>query len=226
MIAFSDNPVTAEHQMSAIIYYMTTFGFVDGRFDMSEKLEIRRWIRALVEMRVDGMGLQDLHQKLEVIDKQTVYFDRIFERVTSEVQGLFDEAVAEGERPEDFVNARLKLRCFELFTGFDKPSRETLLFIVNRLLEADGIVHENESRFRDELIGLLNHEGPTKTLVLVHNVPAWPTTTVEAPRRMAAATSEHPLLQQGEEHFSRDPSRMQPQMLRDHSLMSQAVSLW
>jgi len=228
MIAFSDNPVAAEQQMTAIIYYMTTFGFVDGSFDLSEKMEIKRWIRSLVEMRVEGMGLDDAAMKRNVIDKQVAYFDRIFERVTSEIQGLFDEAVADGERPEDFVNARLKLRCFELFTSFDPKSRATLLFIVNQLLKADGVVHENERKFRDELMALLDH---AVTALPAPPPPraaaaAAPSTTLEAAQRLIASTGEHPLLQQGEEHYSRDPARMQPQMVRDHALMTQAVNLW
>src|SRR5215470_2481151 len=228
MIAFSDNPVAAEQQMTAIIYYMTTFGFVDGSFDLSEKMEIKRWIRSLVEMRVEGMGLDDAAVKRNVIDKQIAYFDRIFERVTSEIQGLFDEAVADGEKPEDFVNARLKLRCFELFTSFDTKSRATLLFIVNQLLKADGVVHENERKFRDELMALLDH---AVTALPAPPAPsraaaAAPSTTLEAAQRLIASMGEHPLLQQGEEHYSRDPARMQPQMVRDHALMTQAVNLW
>jgi len=229
MIAFSDNPVAAEQQMTAIIYYMTTFGFVDGSFDLSEKMEIKRWIRSLVEMRVEGMGLDDAAMKRNVIDKQVAYFDRIFERVTSEIQGLFDEAVADGERPEDFVNARLKLRCFELFTSFDPKSRGTLLFIVNQLLKADGVVHENERKFRDELMALLDHavtELPAPSAPARAPAAAASATTLEAAQRMIASFGEHPLLQEGEEHYSRDPARMQPQMVRDHALMTQAVNLW
>src|SRR5262245_43587425 len=158
MIAFSQSPVVAEQQMSAIIYYMTTFGFIDGRFDAAEEVEIRRWIRALVEMRVDSMGIPDLGERLAVVERQTSYFERIFVRVTGEIQALFDEPVAQHEQPLDYVLARLRLRCFELFRGFDVKSQETLLFIVNRLLEADGVVHENERIFRDELIELLREE--------------------------------------------------------------------
>src|SRR5215831_18045571 len=103
MIAFSQSPVVAEQQMSAIIYYMTTFAFIDGRFDVAEEAEIRRWIRALVEMRVDSMGIPDIDERLAVVEKQTGYFERIFVRVTHEIQALFDEPVAQNERPLDFV---------------------------------------------------------------------------------------------------------------------------
>ena len=37
MMAFSDDPQVAEQQMHAIIFYLTTFGYIDGDFDLSEK---------------------------------------------------------------------------------------------------------------------------------------------------------------------------------------------
>ena len=226
MIAFSDSPVVAEQQMTAIIYYMTTFGFIDGSFDASEKLEIRRWIRSLVEMRVDAMGATDVHGKIEIIDKQTAYFERIFVRVTAEIQALFDEVVADGEKTEDFVLARLRLKCFELFKTFDGKSQGTLLFIVNRLLEADGVIHEAERRFRDDLVALLRQESPQKTLNLPASSALPASVTVEPPRRMVGSMTDHPLLQLGEVHYSSDPAKLQPQIVGDHGLMTQAVAAW
>ena len=227
MIAFSDSPVVAEQQMAAIIYYLTTFGFVDGRFEDSERVEIRRWIRALVEMRVANMGIDSPAERLETADKQTQYFERVFQRVTAEIQALFDEAVAHGERPEDFVMARLRLRCYELFKGFDPRSQETLLFIVDRVLQADGVIHETERRFRDDLIALLKLEPPAPA-------PAPPAAPASAPaavsfepaQRLIGSLSEHALLKLGEEHFSREPVRLSQQLLRDYELLRQAVDAW
>ncbi len=34
---FSKDPQIAEQQMRAIIVYCTTFGYIDGSFDMSER---------------------------------------------------------------------------------------------------------------------------------------------------------------------------------------------
>src|SRR5215831_15595637 len=226
MIAFSQSPVVAEQQMSAIIYYMTTFGFIDGRFDVAEEVEIRRWIRALVEMRVDAMGIPSIDERLAVIEKQTSYFERIFVSVTGEIQALFDETVAQHEQPLDFVLARLRLRCFELFRAFDSKSQETLLFIVNRLLEADGVVHENERLFRDELVELLRDDVPGKRRPESPRPMGPPPLVVEAPRLMVASLSEHAFLQLGEEHYSREPMRLAEQLMRDHGIMRQAVETW
>jgi len=227
MIAFSDSPVVAEQQMTAIIYYMTTFGFIDGRFDITEEMEIRRWIRALVEMRVELMGIPEVADRLPIIEKQVAYFERIFVRVTGEVQALFDETVAEGEQSVDFVLARLRLRCFELFRAFDSKSQWTLLFIVNRLLEADGIVHKNEAIFRDELVELLRDDLPSEPPpppAVAASGP--PPVTIEAPRRAVATLTEHPFLQLNEEHYKRDPERLREQLIRDHAIMAQAVEAW
>src|SRR6266702_2855766 len=155
MIAFSEDPVTAEQQMSAIIYYMVTFGFIDGTFDAREQNAVRQWIRALVDLRVRAMGLN--------------------------ARDSFEH----GEQPMAFVLARLKLRCFELFKSFDTKSQEGLLFIVDRLLEADGVVHPEEKRFRDELVALLQRRDPTPPPRATASLPAPP--TIAPQRRMTGA---------------------------------------
>src|SRR5262249_18332266 len=112
MIRFSEDPVAAEQQMSAIIYYMVTFGFVDGTFDAREQNAVRQWIRALGERRVRAMNLppRDAH---DVTEKQVAYFERVFARVHGEIAALLDDPVAHGEQPMAHVLGRMKLRCFE-----------------------------------------------------------------------------------------------------------------
>ena len=58
-----------------------------------ERVEIRRWIRALVETRVDHMGIETLAERLDTVEKQTAYFERVFQRIIAEIQALFDEAL-------------------------------------------------------------------------------------------------------------------------------------
>ena len=41
MLTFSQDPDVAEQQMCAIIVYLTAFGYIDGDFDLSEKLFVR-----------------------------------------------------------------------------------------------------------------------------------------------------------------------------------------
>jgi hypothetical protein len=222
MISFSDNPVVAEQQMTAIIYYMTTFGFVDGTFDPREQTAVRQWIRALVDMRVRNMQL-GARDQIVVSEKQTAYFERVFTRIHGEIQAMFDEVVAQNERTEDFVLARLRLRCFELFKSFDGKSQETLLFIVDRLLDADGVRHPAEQRFRDELVALLQQREPT--FPPPGAAGPGPMQVTDA-QRMVGSMAEHPMFQDIEHHFSRDPARLGQQLTRDHQLMLRAAAIW
>ena len=53
MMNFSDDPNIAETQMHALIFYLTTFGYIDGDFDASEKSFVRDYIGKLVTSRAD-----------------------------------------------------------------------------------------------------------------------------------------------------------------------------
>ena len=44
MLSFSADPQVAEKQMRAIIFYLTTFGYIDGDFDASEKSFVRAYL--------------------------------------------------------------------------------------------------------------------------------------------------------------------------------------
>ena len=54
MLTFSKRGSEAERQMYAVIFYLTTFGHIDGDFDEREKAYVRDYIRRLVEHRVAG----------------------------------------------------------------------------------------------------------------------------------------------------------------------------
>ena len=47
MLTFSQDGPTADKQMRAVIFYLTTFGYIDGDFDASEKDFVREYIRKL-----------------------------------------------------------------------------------------------------------------------------------------------------------------------------------
>jgi hypothetical protein len=52
MLNFSADPQIAEKQMRAIIFYLTTFGYIDGDFDANERSFVRDYIERLVTLRV------------------------------------------------------------------------------------------------------------------------------------------------------------------------------
>ena len=57
MLKFSSKGPEAEKQMRAVIFYLTTFGYIDGDFDAAEKDFVRGYIRKLVAHRVAGANL-------------------------------------------------------------------------------------------------------------------------------------------------------------------------
>src|SRR6187402_3266148 len=123
MLTFSSNGPEAERQMRAVIFYMTTFGYIDGDFDDAEKAYVRDYIRKLVAHRVRGAVADDAHLATELTQKYATHFLEVFETIDHQVKDLFTEAVAEGEDQDTFVHSKLKLRCFEIFKGFDEANQ-------------------------------------------------------------------------------------------------------
>ena len=54
MLRFSTDPAVAERQMDALVFSLTTFGYIDGDFDEAEKGLILDTIRGLVERRAQS----------------------------------------------------------------------------------------------------------------------------------------------------------------------------
>src|SRR5262245_13152766 len=157
MMRFSDDPNIAEQEMHAVIFYLTTFGYIDGDFDASEKDFIRRYIHELVKARADGaMKGADAKLRDEIVQKYTAHFHEVFEGIDNNVKDLFSEAVADGEDQGSFVRNKLKLRCFEIFKSFDSHGQEMLMQSIDELVMADGVAHPAEIEFRAELARLLH----------------------------------------------------------------------
>src|SRR3954465_15296962 len=161
MLTFSTNPDVAEQQMNAIIFYLTAFGYIDGKFDFTEKTFVRIYIRQLVSARAKAaMPDADPKTRDEVVGKFVAHFHEVFEQIDRSVKDLFDEAVADGENVEKFVYAKLKLRSYEIFQTFDRDNQTELLSTIDELIYADGSVHPAEQRFRNEIEALLDNPTP------------------------------------------------------------------
>ncbi len=166
MLSFSTDPGVAERQMNALIYYLTAFGYVDGEFEERERTFVRDHIKRLVEQRArDALGA-DLATYADTVARWQEHFLEVATEVDQSIADLFTESVSEGESSEQFVLAKIKLRCFELFQGFDSKNREGLLSAVDALMLADGVAHPNEQRFRNELFALL--DAPVDASVDLH----------------------------------------------------------
>ena len=132
VITFSKDPQTAEQQMHAVIFYLVTFGYIDGDFDAKEKGFVREIIRQVIEHRAEG-AMPDATREVrdEVVSKFTRHFHEILDGIDQNVRDLFTESVSEGEDPKAFVHARLKVRCFEIFKSFDRAGQDKLMELID-----------------------------------------------------------------------------------------------
>ena len=221
MLTFSSNGPEAEKQMRAVIFYLTTFGYIDGDFDAAEKDFVRGYVKRLVVHRVASAGL-DAATAAELTAKFTTHFLEVFESIDRQVMDLFTEAVAEGEAQDTFVHAKLKLRCFEIFKSFDEKSQEQLMATVDELIHADGSVHPAEAKFRAELADLLNEQLGVE---LIDDEEALPF-AVSRPQIMATRAEDHPFFAQFEQHYSADPESLVRQVESDRGLMDRVMAIW
>lgn len=224
MISFSADPNAAEQEMRAVIYYLTAFGFVDGTFDVSEMGFVLRFVRELVEARArDARGITEA-VRAELVDRWSRHFEEVAEEVAREIDAHTKEPVAEGEADGAFVMTRVKLRCFELFTRFDEESRARLLAIAEQMIAADGVVHPEELRFRDELHALLDAPqqlDDAEVEVALEEVNA--KVSIHAPARRPVLHDGHEFLTHGEWDYPSDPEGFAREADRDVHLAERLI---
>src|SRR5690606_22042132 len=200
MLTFSTDGSEADKQMRAVIFYLTTFGYIDGDFDDAEKSFVKDFIAKLVQHRVNGaVAATDVALRKELSQKFTRHFHEVFETIDHQVKDLFTEAIAEGEAQDTFVHAKLKLRCFEIFKAFDEQNQSQLMDTIDQLIHADGQVHPAEAKFRGELADLLNADLGIELL----EEEAAPPVRIESKAALVPATENHPFFSQFEHHYSR-----------------------
>ena len=220
MITFSEDPNVAESQMQAVIFYLTTFGYIDGDFDASEKSFVRDYIRRLVTLRATS-AMHGSNPSLlnETIEKYTRHFVEVFEATDTRIKELFLEPVAKDEDPQNFVMTKLKLRCFEIFQSFPKDAQESLMSVIDELVMADGEAHPAELKFRGELADLLSSE---HDLELVDDDGDVAVVRVEAPRVTKSNGATHPFFSPTELPYSEDPAEVERQVAADLALLQRA----
>ncbi|MBX7196476.1 MAG: hypothetical protein K1X94_30765, partial [Sandaracinaceae bacterium] len=243
MIDLSRDPKVAERQMQALIFALTTFGHIDGDFDASEREVVKATIRKLVEQRVDGaMKDSDAASKKDVVDRFTGHFHEVFENIDRFVSDVMTEPVAAHDERDAVVHAKLKLRCFELFSTFDSKGRDALLDAIDQLIAADGHVHPAEAKFRAELAQLLASPDAVDTDDLVeeddgggdagasrvHDVGALlamaPGEVTVSPVVDERAQGGHQFLQPLDDDSEANPERIQKQVQADLALAEKAIA--
>jgi hypothetical protein len=223
MITFSTDPKRAEHEMHAVIFYLVTFGYIDGDFDDNERGFVKQTIRTLIDHRA-RQAMPDAPEavRAEVVTKFTAHFHEVFEGIDQSVKDLFTESVSENEDPKAFVHSRLKVKCFEIFQSFDRKGQEQLMALIDSLLMADGVAHPAEVQFRGELAQLLEVD---LDIELVDDGEFRPSVEVAPPVDSTPSFVDHPWFKPFEFHFSRDPETIQKQVAADRALLDRALSV-
>jgi hypothetical protein len=220
MLILSTDPRTADQQMRAILFYLTTFGHIDGEFDVSEKTFVRNYIEQLVTHRVKTAANLDDSARPGLVKKYTAHFHEVFEKVDEEVKELFSEAVSHDEDQNKFVHAKLKLRCFEIFQSFETRAQEQLMETIDHLLMSDGEAHPAEVKFRAELSALLEAD---LDLELEEDGPR-ASVTVNAAAELPCVGDAPAFFAELEHHYSSDPSTIKRQISVDMEIMGRAVN--
>ncbi len=219
MLRFSQDPATAERQMEALIFSLTTFGYIDGDFDTPEKELVKQTIARLVEQRVDtGMPDATPEVRRDLCARFTTHFCEKLERIDEHVRELFHEPLASGEDRDTFVHSKLKTRCFEIFGAFDRANQEALLETVDELIRADGEVHPAELAFRSELAALLDAE---VDIELVEEPGDRPRASIGAPIH-TTSREDHGFFQKLEFHY--DPDVIEKQVAADLALIDKLIA--
>jgi hypothetical protein len=226
MLTFSDDPKRADNEMQAVIFYLVTFGYIDGDFDAQEKSFVKDTIAKLIEHRA-AVAMPDFDEAVrkEVVGKFTKHFHEVFEGIDQNVKDLFTESVSSNEDPKAFVHAKLKVRCFEIFESFDRDGQVQLVRLVESLLLADGIAHPAEVQFRDELADLLERKSSIELLNVIRPaVSDSARVAVAAPVDAGSSQIDHPFFKPFEHHFARDPNALHRQVSADRSLIDKALA--
>jgi hypothetical protein len=226
MITFSNDPKRAEHEMHAVIFYLVTFGYIDGDFDAAEKSFVRDIIRKLIEHRASAAmpGAAD-SVRAEVVEKFTKHFHEVFEGIDQNVKDLFTESVSENEDPKAFVHSKLKVRCFEIFQSFDQKGQGELMKLIDTLLMADGVAHPAEVQFRSELAHLLDADVAVEVVDAGADQRDSTRVAVAKPAFAGPSTVDHPFFKPFEFHFSRDPDALMRQVSADRALIDRALAV-
>lgn len=222
VIELSRDPVVAERQIEAIIFYLTTLGHIDSEFDLREKAFVRKFLRELVTARVDAQGDIEPELRYEQIEQQHEHYIELFGQVDFEVKSLFTEVVADGENQNEFVISKLKLRCFELLEGLSESNRTALMHTVDSFIHADGVIAPEELRFRNELAALLGSPqvAPDDDSHLQQVVE------VDKPTQLTTEPTNHPFFTGFEHHYSSDPTQARTQIEADLRLLKRVEELW
>ena len=156
MFVLSSDASQAQRELHGLIFYLSTFSYIDGSFDPAEMDFVRKTVWKVIEYRIASSSLaEDPKQREEVVRRYAAELDRVLEANRRE---LFDTLEGSGA-VRDAAITQLKERCFEILQSFSPEIQEELLQTAEELLAVDGKAHPAELDFRQELQGELQRLG-------------------------------------------------------------------
>jgi hypothetical protein len=207
MALFSSDPAVAKKQMLTVVFMLTAFGHMDGKFSLSEKRFLQEKIGKLVEDRVNASTMDPLAKQV-AIERTTQGFQKVAAKIDKEISVLYTESVAEGESIEQFVYTKLALRCYELLKPFDEESRGFLFEIVDELILADGVAHPEETRLREDIKRLLDEPIDLEIIEEEEAIPDTiaiePAIEITEPQTLTVRVDDHPFFSREEHVYPRD----------------------
>jgi hypothetical protein len=222
MTMFSEDPAVAKRQMLTVVFLMTAFGHMDGKFALSEKRFVQEKIGKLVEERMLQATMDPLARQV-AIERATQQFQRVAAKIDREIAALYTESVAEGESTEQFVYAKLCLRCYELLHPFDEEARARLFEIVDELIVADGVTHPNEQRLRDDIQRLLA-EPVEIEMEEIPDTVAEARIAIAPPEALVPRLDDHPFFTREERVYPRDEAGFTESAAKDVALVHEVMS--
>jgi hypothetical protein len=201
MAMFSSDPATAKKQMLTIVFLLTAFGHMDGKFALSEKRFVQEKVAKLVEERMLE-AMSDPLARQVATERATIQFQKVAATIDREIVALFTESVAEGESTEQFVYSKLALRSYELLHPFDDEARANIFAIVDELIMADGVVHPNEERLRADLQRLLAE--PIEIDEIEAVLEGESHIEIVAPQVLVPRVEDHPFFTRDERAYAKD----------------------
>jgi len=200
---FSSDPEVAKRQMLAVVFMLTAFGHVDGKFGLAEKRFVQERIAALVDKHMQAMVSDPLARHAQT-DRITAQFQRAAAAIDREIVALFSESVAEGESQEQFIHAKITLRCYELLHPFDLATQTVLFGIVDDFILADGVAHPSEEKLRSDLERLLAEPIEITEFEVLEDEKAHKVQLL-AEQPLVPRVDDHPFFTRLERAYPRDP---------------------
>ena len=219
---FSSDPEVAKKQMLAVAFLLTAFGHIDGKFAMAEKRFVQEKIAALVEKHMEAAVSNPLARHATT-DRVTAQFQRVAATIDREILALFSESVAEGESQEQFIHAKVTLRCYELLHAFDEDARDVLFEIVDDFILADGVAHPAEEKLRDDLKRLLAEPVEITEFEVLDDESA-PRVELSEAESLVPRVDDHAFFTRLEKPYPRDPEGFAQSAMNDVELVRKVRS--